>query len=65
MTNKELYIGLKAIAGDIGWRGNGRYDTDIFYCEHCGESGVESSDIRHAPVCIVTRLHTIIKELEG
>ena len=52
---------LEKINKAIGWRGEGPHDTDHFYCEHCGMAHLDSTKIKHAGKCIVTKVREAIK----
>lgn len=50
---------------EMGFRGSGENDTNIFYCEHCGASHEAYDDIEHAENCVIVRLRAALSTARG
>lgn len=55
-----LVEALEKVNEQCGWRGSGEKDMDQFYCEHCGQTHVDSDLIDHDIDCIMTTVKAAI-----
>ncbi len=64
-SHAALVTALEKLIEQIGWRGSGADDREIFYCEFCKGSHIDGDLIEHNPKCPIYLARAALATAKG
>lgn len=64
-SHDRLLAALEIVEPEIGWRGYGPRDQDIFYCEYCQAWHEDFLLIEHEATCSIPKIRAAIAQAES